>query len=202
MSLANNAAWIPTSVHEMVAEFLLGERQEKFAFIPRGTQFIDAPNVKDPLENHTRLRLLYFRRAHFFGEVPPDTQWYEVKNLTDNELDELRVVAHVSPWRTSGADKNELRRVADRCPEALTVSPTNWRRPILWGHEKAGPFSIFEGNHRLIAYASAPSPPGLDIPVFVGLSATPCVWHIHDAVQPLANHLWKPDSCWPKEFPL
>ncbi len=42
MSLANNATWIPTSVHEMVAEFLLGERQEKFAFIPRGTQFIDA----------------------------------------------------------------------------------------------------------------------------------------------------------------
>jgi hypothetical protein len=200
MSLKNNADWICTSVHEVVAEFLLGERQEKFGFVPPGTPFIDAPNVNDPRENHTRLRLLYFKRAQFFGEIPPDTRWHEVKTLTDNELDELHVVAY--PPFMSKDDKNELRRVAARLPEALRTQPGNWRRPILWGHEKSGPFSIFEGNHRLIAYASAPSPPGLDIPVFVGLSDTPCMWHIHDAVQPLANHLWKPDSCWPTAFPL
>lgn len=193
MALAN-AIWRPASVHEVVAAFLLGERKKSFAFIPLGTPIIDAPNVNDLQENHTRLRLLYHVRAHIFGEIPPDTQWFEV-NLTDNELDELHVIAHVQKWMA--ADKNELRQVAARCPEPLKIPPDNWQRPILWGHEKSGPFSIFEGNHRLIGYASLPSPPGLSIPVFVGLSATPCMWHIHDAVREIINHLLKPNSCWP-----
>jgi hypothetical protein len=190
MALAN-AIWTPVPVHEVVAEWLLGERQTNFAFIPPGSQFIDAPNIKDPQENHTRLRLLYHARSHFFGDIPPDTEWFEVKNLTDNELDELHVVGRIARWLAADKDKNELRLVAKRCPETLTTLPGNWKKPILWGHEKSGPFSIFEGNRRLVAYASSPSPPGLDIPVFVGLSATPCFWHIHDAVPPLANHLWK-----------
>jgi hypothetical protein len=182
----------------MVAEFLFGEREkEEFSFIPPGTPVIDAPNVNSPHENHTRLRILYHGRAQFFGEVPPDTRWYEVKFLTDNELDDLYVVARVSPWMTADPNDMRLRRVAARCPDKLKDPPGDWRRPILWGHETAGPFSIFEGNNRLIAYASSPSPPGLCIPVFVGLSPTPCVWHIHDAVQPIANHLWT-RSRWPK----
>jgi hypothetical protein len=193
-----NAIWKPVSVHDVIAEFLVSERETRFTWIPRGTPFIDSPDVNDPKENHTRLRLLYYVRAKFFAEIPPDTQWYEVMHLTDNELDELHVVAHVDPWMA--ADKNELREVAARCPASLTTLPNNWQRPILWGHEKSGPFTIFEGNHRLIAYASSPSPPSLKISVFVGLSATPCMWHIHDKVGPLANHLWKPDSCWPNTF--
>jgi hypothetical protein len=178
-----NASWTPVTVHHVVAEFLLSERQTNFDFIPQGTSYIDAPNVNDPGENHERLRVFYSKRAIFFLEIPPDTQWFEVKNLTDNELDELHVVAH-RPFM-SATDKNELRRVAARLPKTLKTQPASWRRPILWGHKESGPFSIFEGNHRLIAYASLPSPPELNIPVFVGLSPTLCCWHIHDAVHPL-----------------
>jgi hypothetical protein len=192
MPLAN-AIWIPATVHHVVSEFLLNERQTNFADIPQdlipwGMAVIDAPNLNNPQENHMRLRAFYNRRAPFFVEIPTDTQWYEVRNLTDNELDDLHVVAH--PAFTSTADRNELRQVAARLPEPLMTPPKKWKRPILWGHEMSGPFSIFEGNHRLIAYASLIPPPGLDIPVFVGLSPTPCHWHIHDAVASLAQHLW------------
>jgi hypothetical protein len=98
MALAN-AIWKPATVHHVVAEFLLNERQTNFAdipqaLIPRGAAVIDAPNLNDPQENHMRLRVFYNRRAPFFVEIPPDTQWHEVSTLTDNELDELHVVAY------------------------------------------------------------------------------------------------------------
>src|SRR5208282_2296584 len=101
----------------------------KLKTIPAGTPFIDSPNTSDPQENHTRLRLLYYVRGRIFAEIPPDTTWYEVKNLTDNELDELHVIAHIPYW--AGTDKNELRRVSARCPETLTTPPNDWQRPIL-----------------------------------------------------------------------
>ena len=97
MSLAN-ADWKPVSVHQVISEFIRSERQTKFASIPAGTAIIDSPNLDDPLENHTRLRLLYHVRAQFLGEIPPDTQWYEVSFLTDGDLDDVHVVAHVEPW--------------------------------------------------------------------------------------------------------
>jgi hypothetical protein len=56
--------------------------------------------------------------------------------------------------------------------------PSNWGTPILWGHDRKGPFTIIEGNHRLVAYASQANKSGLSVPVFVGLSKTPCFWHI------------------------
>lgn len=42
--------------------------------------------------------------------------------------------------------------------------------PILWGHDKGGPFAILEGNKRLIAY-TAGARAGIDIPVLIGLSS-------------------------------
>jgi len=111
-------------------------------------------------------------------EIPSDTGWFEVENLTENEVDELYVSArHTPQWDQIG---NKLTDVAKAAPEPLKAPPDKWARIILWGHTRAGPFSIFEGNHRLIGYAAANSPAPLKIRVYVGLSTSLCFWHHAD----------------------
>jgi hypothetical protein len=145
---------------------------------PGLSKLLDQPTLNDPEENRARLRLFYLTGRHvFFVEIPPDTEWYEVHNLTDNELGELHVVNY-QEWNDPG-DKNELAKVAARKKIALRRPPSAWDSPILWGHNNAGPFTIIEGNTRLTAYrASGQS--GLSIPVLIGLSPMQCVWHILD----------------------
>ena len=54
---------------------------------------LDHPKLDDPEENRARLRLFYLTGRHVFSiEIPPDTEWYEVHDLTDTELGELHVV--------------------------------------------------------------------------------------------------------------
>ena len=189
MSLAS-MLWTRVTVHETVAEFLRGERHRFVdAASPAEMVLIDSPNLDDPQANHMRLRYLHLSRCHLIGEIPPDTRWYEVRHLTDKELSELHVIARCG-W-DDPSDKNELLRVASRRPKALTSQPTSWARPILWGHEEAGPFTIIEGNNRLTAYASQGQQRGLMIPALVGLSPTPCFFHVFDQANKVANDFWK-----------
>jgi len=177
MSLANRA-WNRVSVHEVVAEFLRGERFKFGQSLPWAEMaLIDAPNISDPRENHARLRYLYCFRGHLIGEIPPDTRWYEVRNLTGEELSKHSAVA----MRLGGAHSYPL----------SVSQPTSWARPILWGHEKDGPFTILEGNNRLVAYASQGQQSALMIPALVGLSPTPCCFHIFNPPDVIANDLWK-----------
>jgi hypothetical protein len=189
MSLVN-MSWKRVSVHEVVAEYLRAERH-RFAEDPRALAVIESADTSDPYENHTRLRMLYLRRAGLIGEIPPDTRWYEVRMLTDEELSELHVIARCGWDDPFGQDMNELYRVAARRPMNLTSQPGDWCRPILWGHGEVGPFTIIEGNNRLTAYASKNHKIGLAIPVLIGLSPTPCYFHIFDPPQILVHDFWK-----------
>jgi hypothetical protein len=188
VSLAEQS-WKRVSVHEVVAEFLANERHK---FSLPSMEIIDKPNLADPSENHDRLRLLMFFRCQLFCEIPPDTEWFEVNQLTNGDLADLRVIARCG-W--DGGDENELSEVAKRKPSTLTTQPAQWQKPILWGHDRQGPFTIFEGNHRLTAYVSAGCTPDLHIPVLVGISPTPCVFHMTDPPRILVNDLWRKD--WP-----
>jgi hypothetical protein len=194
MSLAD-MTWRRISVHHVVAEFLRNEPHRLALALSPASQarlapMITSPNIGDAAENHARLRLLHLVRRQLIGEIPPDTQWHEVRNLTDSELAELHVIAR-SGWDAPGQDNNELLRVAARMPRPLLGPPTNWPAPILWGHDKAGPFTIIEGNNRLVAYASTSPRAGLAVPVLVGLSPTPCLFHVFDPRACIANDLWK-----------
>ncbi len=124
----------------------------------------------------------------FVGEIPADTEWYAVDSLTDEDLPELRAVNH--PDWTNPADANELLKVAARKQCVLEAEPQNWESPILFGHDQTGPFTILEGNSRLTAYARS-GQSGLNIPVLVGVSRLPCIWHIIDKCHVLAYDLWK-----------
>jgi hypothetical protein len=188
--------WCRVTVHAVVAEFLRSERRTVIALLPAALQphvlpCIDQPNIVDPSENHTRLRCLALIRRQLLGEIPPDTQWYKVCTLTDAELTELYVIGRCRFEGSSENDDHQLQSFALSRPQTMTSLPSSWGIPILWGHEKKGPFTIIEGNHRLVAYASQPHKSGLSVPVFVGLSNTPCFWHIFDSPHVLVNDLWK-----------
>ena len=65
--------WAEISVHKVVSEYLLGERDKFGLFHPPWLPLIDNPNLDDPVENHKRLRLLNIGRGMFMIELPPDT---------------------------------------------------------------------------------------------------------------------------------
>jgi hypothetical protein len=147
---------------------------------------LDQPNLDDPEENRARLRLFYLTgRCVFIVEIPPDTEWYVVHDLTDNELGELHVVNY-QEWNEP-EDKNELMKVAARKKIPLREPPSAWQPPILWGHSPTGPFTIIEGNKRLTAYAGS-GQSDLRIPVVVGRSVKDAVRLAH------LRHLSVPDA--------
>lgn len=151
------------------------------------SQLLDNPDLNNAEENRARLRILYLSGRYVFVlEIPPDTEWYDVRNLTDADLSELHTV-NFGDW-SNPADRNDLRTVAARKPLELKALPSEWEPPILWGHDKKGPFTIFEGNSRLTAYAGS-GRSGLNIPVLIGLSAMRCHWHLADSAPLLIQDL-------------
>jgi hypothetical protein len=183
--------WTAVSVHKVLLGWLRAERDTNanIAHLLKTQQhlrrLVDNPDVRDPEENRARLRLFYSARWPFFFEIPPDTVWYEVQSVSEAHFSELRAV-NFGHWNDA-ADQNELEFVAARKKLALRGA-VNWEGIVLWGHDKTGPFSIFEGNHRLSAYAYSKNT-GLSIPVFVGLSPLKCHWHILDAAPILFQDL-------------
>jgi len=116
--------------------------------------------------------------------------WWEVRSLTENEIGELYVSArHNNEWDAAG---NRLEQVAAVVREPLRSLPSSWSgRIVLWGHDRAGPFSIIEGNHRMLAYAHCAPRPPLSIDVYVGLSPSYCYWHFADPALVLGNDLYR-----------
>jgi hypothetical protein len=180
MALAD-MEWNEISIHQVVLEYVRCEQRTTSFPTPAEWQaVIDNPNLSDPLENQKRLRVLYIRRASFMIEIPPDTTWWEVHSLTERELGELYASAKHNPaWDGPG---NQLERVATAIPVIpLEAPPDAWPgRIILWAHDKEGPFTILEGNHRLLAYTQSTARPRLQLDVYVGLSPSYCFWHYAD----------------------
>ena len=148
-------------------------RTRELSFYQPWLPVIDNPDLNDPLQNHKRLRLLYLKRAKFIIEIPPDTTWWNVRSLTEDELGELGVSAqHTEQWNV---DNYKLESVAAVVRKGLTSPPTTSARthhPV--GSRETGPFSILEGNHRMLACANTARRPPLNIDVYVE-SLTSCV---------------------------
>jgi|ERR1043166_5085981 hypothetical protein len=197
MSLAEKN-WNPITIHEMEAIFLQSERYRLFDLNglpkvgPDDFFIIDNPDISDNEQNNNRHRMLLLFRAPLLERIPRDTIWYKVRSLTDVELEELYVIGRCG-WDYDDSnqndlkfirDKNELKCVSARRPNPLKNSPTNWLCPILWGHDKSGPFTIIDGNNRLTEYVSSFQFDclSLDIEVIIGLSSNPCYWHLLDTI--------------------
>jgi hypothetical protein len=147
---------------------------------------LDRPDVSDATENRTRLRLFYVTRAAYYVEIPPDTEWFRVENLTHEEISSLYAINR-GEWR-SQAGGSEIAAIARRKIIPLRQEPVHWVPPILWGHQKEGPFTVLDGNKRLIAYANS-GRTDLNISVIIGLSRLSCHWHAPDDAAPLMQDM-------------
>jgi hypothetical protein len=177
----SNQSWREATVHEVHLAFLRAEVEKPpLDTLLTDRRLIEQPNLDDVAENNLRSLLLSTRRGPLLGRLPNDTKWYLVEYLTDQHLRELRVIGRCG-WDDQ-RDKNELALVARRRPMTLESDPGTWDAPILWGHNRDGPFTILEGNKRLVAYAGTEVRPVMQIPSFIGLSARPCYWHLIDTV--------------------
>ena len=177
--------------------FLRGEAHKFEKLTGDACRLIRAYEPQNPKDNLGRCILLSAKRGGLFDGIPPDTRWYRVEYLRNEHLDELLVMRE-SNWN-SESDQNELRKVASRkkiprrsAPgdrgdrhqilEFYSDDPNKWQSPILWGHDKDGPFTILEGTHRLVwYYGDAQAHPDFKNIVHIGLSDRPCYWHINDA---------------------
>ena len=176
--------WNPVTVHAMNLAFLRAE-WTRWATFTRwiNPELIQAPRLDDHGENQLRTCLLYGLRGRLLRHVPHDTQWHLVRWLRIEHLHQLHVIGRCG-W-DDPRDCNELLQVASRRPHPLQAGHTTWEPPILWGHAKEGPFTILEGNKRLIACASnLASVQKLEVPCLIGLSSSPCAWHHPDARSP------------------
>lgn len=171
--------WTAVSQHAMVLPFLRAEwdRWPVTRWIDR--RLVDEADLTDRVANRLRKGVLFMARGRLFQSIPTDTKWFEVQNLRDEHLQELRVIGRCG-WEHP-SDRNELRKVALRRDKPLKLPPAQWDAPVLWGHTMEGPFTILEGNNRLASYAGDAAHAGtLDLPCIIGLSAQPCYWHLAD----------------------
>lgn len=168
--------WTDSAIHRMFLEYLRAERRN---YDPKISPLLDQPDLHDAAANHMRMHLIYGTRRQLLGEIPPDTRWHVVEHLRDEHLDELRVIGRCG-W-DDDADGNEVAKVANRKDaQILKTKPEDWACPILWGHSEEGPFTILEGNNRLMAYSRQEEQTGFAVSALVGLSPSLCYWHRPD----------------------
>lgn len=139
---------------------------------------VSRPNFSDRNENLNRYVALLSIRGNLLQWVPASTKWARTR-LSSAHVDRLRVfgrVEHASPH-----DQNEVSKVAARVDWTLTAPPSQWKPVVLWGHDQGGPFTILEGNHRIVSAVRSNTP--FDIEVYVGLSPDFCYWHLPDPVR-------------------
>ncbi|MGD8328234.1 MAG: hypothetical protein PVJ49_02280 [Acidobacteriota bacterium] len=186
--MLRDQSWNPISIHRVVLNFLRSEPHHWQDLLPeRLHRVVDDPDLDSGEQNAARWRLLHYYRRYLVGEIPPDTAWYEVRHLEDAHLAELMVISRSAFFNGPPFD---LREVSARKPIPLQTPPEQWQPPILWGHSEDGPFTILEGNHRLTAYAAAPTGT-LSIPSYVGISTMPCHWHALDPPRELVHDMWR-----------
>jgi hypothetical protein len=175
-----DAQWRPAPFDDVVRCFLESEigRFARYFDLTDGDDVLITSILNSPTAPETsalRRALLGLIRFGLFHHVPPTTQWFSV-TLDGSNLDELRVAARCG-W-DAASDRNELRRVAERCERIETIeSPEYWKPIVIWAHDPNGPFVILEGTHRMLAYAMRPDLSGTTIKAFAGLSPDICNWH-------------------------
>jgi len=178
--------WKSSTIHDVVLALLLAEFDKK-GDTSDGMKYVVCGD-SSPEHQWQRLRLLYnkYHRRFLWGEVPPDTEWYRVDWLRDRHLKELRVISHCHLDGTGGMP---LVKAAPKVGWELQEDQERWACPILFSNNPKGPYTILEGNHRLLAWRKKyPRGRSLLMPVYIGISKLPCYWHGSKHV--LTNDLW------------
>jgi len=162
-------------MHHVTLSFLRSEWGKwSIATLTWDTGIVTHADLNSPIENNIRALLLWQIRGALLERIPADTQWFEVRHLRENHFWQLHAIRH-QDWN-SPADKNELEKVALRKRARWRGCTGQWE-PIHWAHERSGPFTILEGNHRLSALAGSADRRDCNLVAYVGLSPQRCHWH-------------------------
>ena len=188
------------SEDEVIAEFLKNDFQcPEFEDYQEATsRLVTAPALQNADENKVRRALLFIRHGSLWRELPEGTQWFEAQIGLD-DLQRIRVFPRAH-WRklalgdfsiTQVAQRLTDERYRDRTPEAFRAKIEDLRDQmqlvnspvagavLLIGITESGPFTILDGNHRLLA-AMLATPEAVDrLRFFCGLSPkmAQCCWY-------------------------
>ncbi len=156
--------------HEVVAQFLKNDfcSPEFKRYHGALDKLVTEPNFEDPNENQVRRALLDVRHGALWRELPSDTEWFEAE-IRAEDLHRLRVFPRAH-WRKFALGDFGITRVAERvlddryrecASDAFRQKIDNLRGQmqqgsvaeavLLIGRNESGPFTILDGNHRLVA---------------------------------------------------
>jgi hypothetical protein len=188
------------SEDEVIAEFLKNDFQapEFQDYQEIVTRLVSSPALENAEENRVRRALLFVRHGSLWRELPKTTEWFEA-DIQSSDLHRIRVFPRAQ-WRKLAVGDFAITQVAqrilddrfrDRTPEAFQAKIKDLRdhlqedgtavagAVLLIGLSESGPFTILDGNHRLLA-AMLANPNAVDrLRFFCGLSPQMdrCCWY-------------------------
>jgi O-antigen/teichoic acid export membrane protein len=161
---------------------------------PLGT-IVRSPNFGDTEENAKRRALFFIRHLYLWREIPQDTEWYEAE-ITPDDLANIRMFPRAQ-WRKVANGRfstleiaDGMRKRQDQLDSAFVskihaigrrfeATDPELGAVILIGISQAGPLTVVDGNHRLMAaILSSPQAIG-SLRFIVGLSPrmNECCWY-------------------------
>ena len=188
------------SEDEVIAEFLKNDFQcpEFQEYQEAVARLVTAPKLRNADENKVRRALLFVRHGALWRELPKETEWFEAE-ISNADLHRIRVFPR-SHWRklalgdftiTQVAQRVVDERFRDRTPAAFRAKIEDLRdhlqtdhtavagAVLLIGLTESGPFTILDGNHRLLAAMLATPDAVNRLRFFCGLSPkmAQCCWY-------------------------
>lgn len=160
-------------------------------------ELVTSPDLGDRVENALRRALLLVRHGALWRELPKDTEWFQVE-LESSDLNNIRVFPRAQ-WRklaqgnfcvTEICDSIAAGTGRDAVGEKFLVKIENLRNDyqrsaslgavLLIGQSESGPFTIIDGNHRLVAaILASPEMMNQKLRLYCGLSPSmhKCCWY-------------------------
>lgn len=184
--------------HEVILEFLRNDFQNpKFEDYRKSlAALVSAPDLDDSSENAKRRALLFLRHGSLWRELPRDTEWFEVA-VRPEDLPNINVFPRAQ-WRKLADGDYMLTEIAQSLAtdppkravdKAFVTKIRNLRKLVaeesasgavlLIGINESGPFTILDGNHRLVAATLATPMAIHKLRFFCGLSPRmiECCWY-------------------------
>jgi O-antigen/teichoic acid export membrane protein len=186
------------SEDEVIAEFLRNDgRSSAFdAYQEALAPLMENPDFANATQNAKRRALLFIRHGALWRELPKGTEWFEVQ-MDSMSLDRTRVFPRAQ-WRKLARGDYAIGEVAQRIASAASGKASEERffskiqdlrrwlpeeaNPgaiLLIGLDGTGPFTILDGNHRLVAATLTSSETLQKLRFFCGLSPkmAQCCWY-------------------------
>lgn len=182
---------------EVISEFLKNDFYASVFTKYQGSlgQMVASPDLDEVVENALRRALLFVRHGTLWRELPRDTEWFQVE-LKVSDLKNIRVFPRAQ-WRKLAQGSFGITEIC----ESITLGPrsdvgTEFMSKIkslrsryqeqnelgavlLIGQSENGPFTILDGNHRMVAaILASPETMNQKLRIFCGLSPRmdACCW--------------------------